>query len=201
MPLQATLNKGNLYAKLRSIHQKSPKASQLLAINTLFNEKKDVILIFKTGYGKSIVFHSISALKTDTMTLMIMPLLALEEDQKLAIKKMQVNSNSCILNGETMTKELLNEIQSGVFSRVFTSPEIAKSNKDFRLVLQHSNVQQRLVLVAIDEVHLVEDWGSWRKDYYKLGELRSVVPPIPPLTRVTRRKEEVSASVLSVRSH
>ena len=53
-----------------------------------------MILIAKTGYGKSMVFHSVSALKEDTMTLMIMLLLALEEDQKLAIKKMQANSNS-----------------------------------------------------------------------------------------------------------
>ena len=55
-----------------------------------------MILIAKTGYEKSIVFHSGSALKPDTMTLMIMPLLALEEDRKLTIKKMQVNSNPCI---------------------------------------------------------------------------------------------------------
>lgn len=75
-----------------------------------------------------------------------------------------------------MTKELLNEIQSGVYTHVLTSPEIAISNKEFRLVLQHPNVQQRLILVAIDEVYLIEDWGSWRKDYYKLGKLRSAVP-------------------------
>ena len=69
-----------------------------------------MILIAKTGYGKSIVFYSVSALKPDTMTLMIMPLLALEKNQKLVIKKMQVNSNLRILNSETMTKELLDEI-------------------------------------------------------------------------------------------
>ena len=176
MPLKETLSTADLEARLRVIHGKTPKAGQLLAIETLFNEEKDVILIAKTGYGKSMVFHSVSALEEDTMTLMIMPLLALEEGQKQAIKKMQANSNPCILNGETMTKTLLNEIQSGIYTHVLTSPEIAISNKEFRQVLQHSNVQQRLVLVAIDEVHLVEDWGSWGKDYYKLGELRSVVP-------------------------
>ena len=73
-------------------------------------------------------------------------------------------------------EDLLNEILSGLYTHVLTSPEIAISNKEFRQVLQHPNVQQRLVLVAIDEVRLVEDWGSWRKDYYKLGKLRSVVP-------------------------
>ena len=95
-----------------------------------------MILIAKTGYGKSMVFHSVSALKPDTMTLMIMPLLALEEDQKLAIKKMQINSNPCILNGETMTKELLNEIQSGVFTDLLTSPEIASQRAFDKFVNQ-----------------------------------------------------------------
>lgn len=100
-----------------------------------------MILIAKTGYGKSMVFHSVSALEEDTMTLMIMPLLALEEDQKASIKKMRANSNPCILNGETMTKELLNEIQSGVYTHVLTSPEIAISNKEFRRILQHPNIK------------------------------------------------------------
>ena len=150
-----------------------------------------MILIARTGYKKSMIFHSVSALKEDIMTLMIMPLLALEEDQKSAIKKMQANSNPCILNGELMTKELLNEIQSGVYTHVLTSPEIAMFN-EFRLVLQHPNVQQQLVLVAIDEVHLVEDWGSWRKDYYKLGDLRSVVPRRVPFFCHIRHPKQCS---------
>ena len=88
MPSKAKLSRDNLNARLRIKHEKSPKGGQLLAIDTLLNEMKDVILIAKTGYGKSMVFHSVSALR-DTMTLMIIPLLALEQDQKSAIKKMQ----------------------------------------------------------------------------------------------------------------
>ena len=97
-------------ARLKVIHLKSPQANQLLAIDMLFNEKKDVIFITKTGHRKSMVFHSILALKPDTTTLMIMRLLALKKDQKLAIKKIQVNNNPCILKDETMTKELVNKI-------------------------------------------------------------------------------------------
>ena len=106
MPWGEKLSRVDLEARLRVIHEKTPKAGQLLAIDTLFNEETDVILIAKTGYGKSMVFHSVSALEEDTMTLMIMPLLALE-DQKASIKRMQANINPCILNGETMTKDLL----------------------------------------------------------------------------------------------
>ena len=104
------LSRDVLDARLRIIHAKSPKAGQQLAIETLFNKEKDVILIAKMSYEKSMVFHSVLALRKDTMTLMIMPLLALEQNQKSVIKKMQASSNSCILNGKLMVKELLNEI-------------------------------------------------------------------------------------------
>ena len=97
-------------ARLRVIYEKISKAGQLLAIETLFTEKSDVILIAKTGYRKSIVFHSVLMLKKDTMTLMIISLLALEEDQTAVIKRMQADSNPCILNEETMTKDLLDKI-------------------------------------------------------------------------------------------
>lgn len=53
MLLQQMLNRDNLDARLKIIYSKSPKADQLLAIDTLFNEKKDVIFIAKTGYGKA----------------------------------------------------------------------------------------------------------------------------------------------------
>ena len=95
-----------LDAKLQTIHQKTPKSGQMTAIDALFNEEKDVILIAKTGYGKSMVFHSISALQEGTITLMIMPLLALEEDQKLSIKKMHTSSSPCIVDEETMSEEI-----------------------------------------------------------------------------------------------
>ena len=87
---QATLSRDVLEARSKIEHSKSSKAGQLLAIDALINKKKDKIFIAKTGYRKSIVYHSVLALKPDTMTLMIMLLLALEEDQKLAINEMQV---------------------------------------------------------------------------------------------------------------
>lgn len=131
MLLQAMLSRDNLNARLKVIYSKSLKVNQLQAINKLFNEKKDVIFIAKTGYRKCVIFYSVLALKSDTMTLMIMLLLALKKDQKLAIKKMQINSNLYILNDKTMIKRLLDKIQSGIFIHVLILPKIAISNKDF----------------------------------------------------------------------
>ena len=73
MPSRRKMTGEILDARLRIIHQKTPKSGQLTATDTLFNEEKDVILIAKIGYGKSMVFHSILALQEGTITLMIMP--------------------------------------------------------------------------------------------------------------------------------
>lgn len=110
MPSRAKLTEEDLDTSLRIIHQNSPKAGQFAAVDTLFNEEKDIIFIARMRYGKSMGFRSVSALQENAITLMIRPLLALEEDQKSALRKMQTSSNPCIVNKETMTKDLLSEI-------------------------------------------------------------------------------------------
>ena len=51
-------------------------------------------------------------------------------------------------------------------------PEIALSDK-FSELLRHREFHQRLVLVAIDELHVVQQWGGdWRKQYSRIGVLR-----------------------------
>ena len=56
---QVMLNNDILEVRLKVIQLKSLKAGQLLAIDILFNEKKDMILIAKTIYEKSILFYSV----------------------------------------------------------------------------------------------------------------------------------------------
>jgi superfamily II DNA helicase RecQ len=51
-------------------------------------------------------------------------------------------------------------------------PETALSDK-FAELLECEEFQQRLVLVAIDEVHLVQQWGEkWREHYSRIEVLR-----------------------------
>ncbi len=58
---------------------------------------------------------------------------------------------------------------------VFLSAEIALSDK-FKKVLQDQDFQQHLVLVAIDEVHVVSEWGQhWRGSYSRLALLRDLI--------------------------
>jgi superfamily II DNA helicase RecQ len=57
-----------------------PRAGQIDAIRTLAVDQLDLILIAPTGWGKSVVFQAIPALRGG-ICLMIMPLNLLEEGQ------------------------------------------------------------------------------------------------------------------------
>ena len=161
-------------------------------MNAIVEGNKDVILIAKTGYGKSMVFHSIPALVKNTVAVILMPLNALQDDQIDSIRKLKIDSNThmnpCVLNGETKTPALLKAIRRGEYTHILTSPEMALGfgpnqtiKNDFRAVLSSADFQDRLSLLAIDEAHIIEAWGhEFRKAYSRIGELRSILPRTVP---------------------
>ena len=93
--------------RLEEMHGYKPQPGQLEVVNAIVEGNKDVILIAKTGYGKSMVFHSIPALVKNTVAVILMPLNALQDDQIDSIRKLKIDSNThmnpCVLNGETKT--------------------------------------------------------------------------------------------------
>lgn len=163
---QLTTASDELTKRLEEIHRYAAKAGQLEAIRC-FSEGHDVLFLAKTGYGKSMILYSQSALKTDTITLLIMPLNASEVDQANAIKKINAEVSPYILNAETMDDDakLLSRIRLGMHTNVLTSSKLALSNVSVREVFQTPGFRDCLVPIAIDKVHLVKDWAGWQADY------------------------------------
>src|SRR5438477_11246593 len=64
---------------------------------------------------------------------------------------------------------------------VLLSPEIALSERFRTKVLYDQAFRDHLVLVAIDELHVVRDWGKhWRSSYSRLALLRDLIDrPVP----------------------
>jgi len=64
---------------------------------------------------------------------------------------------------------------------VLLSPEIALSERFKTKVLYDQAFRDHLVLVAIDELHVVSDWGQhWRSSYSRLALLRDLIDrPVP----------------------
>jgi len=71
-------------------------------------------------------------------------------------------------------------IKNGCYTHILTSPEIALGEV-FRNLLGHTVFYNRLALIAIDEFHIVQEWGTtFRKRYAELQLLRTRVPPQVP---------------------
>jgi superfamily II DNA helicase RecQ len=112
-------------------------------------EIKNVILIAGTGWGKSLIFHAPPALSQEkTITVIVLPVKGLEFDQIRAI----------ILEG-AIKKNQYDELMDGIYTHVLVSPEVAIS-QSIRPLLQDERFSRRIDLIAIDDAHLVVDWGE-----------------------------------------
>ena len=78
-PIQ-TLDPELLPEMLQNLFDFPPHKDQIKAVKTLAIDEEDLILIARTGWGKSMIFQSIPVL-WGGLYLMLMPLKLLEEEQ------------------------------------------------------------------------------------------------------------------------
>ena len=175
------------------------KAKQVEVLYDLVVEKKDTILLAKTGFGKSILFRAPSILLGDgAVTIVLLPLLALQDEQEEKIKGK--GGRPCVLNGDTNTPAMRETIRCGQYSHILTSPEIAVSQEFNKDILSDPEFSRRIALFAVDELHLIRHWGrSFRPDYMNIAIIRKRLPPNVPLLGVTatlnpRLLKEITAS-------
>lgn len=145
-------------------------------------EKKNVIGLLPTGYGKTFcaVIPTILTHVTDPITLIISPLRALMEDQ---IKTLQNWNMTAVALEPDMDTEKIQAIKQGSFNFVFSSPETAL--KPFWKDIFMSRIwKEKTLALVVDEVHCISEWGEdFRKDFRYLYELRSAVhAPVIALT-------------------
>ncbi len=141
--------------------------------NTLKGE--DSLVIMPTGGGKSLCYQ-IPALCVDGVTIVISPLIALMQDQVLALQSAGVNAQA--LNSQLepdQKKELMHELEQGKIKLLYISPEVAVQ-ENFINYLKTLNIN----LIAVDEAHCVSVWGNdFRPEYAQLNRLISAFPNVP----------------------
>ena len=78
---------------------------------------------------------------------------------------------------KTIWRQCIEKLQKVDISTIFTSPEIALSKKFKKNVLDQSSFTDRLCLLAIDEIHLVDQWGqSFKPLDAEIEKLRKRIP-------------------------
>lgn len=148
------------------------------AMDAIVNRRQRVLLVERTGWGKSMVyFLSTRFLRAAGAgpTLIISPLLALMRNQLEAAARLGLNAvtiNSTNLNdwNEVMARVRANEVDL-----ILVSPE-RLSNDDFmqNCLLPIAGTIQFLV---IDEAHCISDWGhDFRPDYQRIDRMLANLP-------------------------
>jgi superfamily II DNA helicase RecQ len=153
---------------------REPRDDQVRVLRRMIYGAGDVLLIARTGWGKSIIFQAYSIL-TGKITLQIVPLNKLGDEQLQDIKKLP-GAKPCLVNAETKKVDplLIKRIKHGEFTHVLLGPEQASSDS-FRDALKSQQLQSKIGLVAIDECHLIKQWKEFRDKFTMLGELRSIL--------------------------
>lgn len=175
--LQQFVNKANV----------SFKDGQWEAIDALVNKRRKVLVVQKTGWGKSVVYFLSSYLLKERyggITIIISPLLSLIRNQILAARRL--NLSCCSINSETTNdwEQFKREILLEKIDVLFISPE-RLANQDFPSSILRP-ISQKINLIVVDEVHCISDWGhDFRPDYKRISNILRFIPENTPLVGTT----------------
>ena len=135
-------------------------------------EGRDALVILPTGGGKSLCYQ-VPALCSDGLTLVISPLIALMNDQVLALQQTGVVAHAIHSNVDENEKyEIHERLEDGSLKLLYVSPEKALSPSFLNYISGYS-----IRRIAIDEAHCVSVWGNdFRPEYVKLAQLRDKFP-------------------------
>jgi superfamily II DNA helicase RecQ len=153
-----------------------PRVEQTQTMRRLIYCSGDVLLIARTGFGKSLIFQAFSIL-TRLVTLQIIPMSRLGEEQYDGIRRLPGTNPGLITHqNKQRTRGLLLQVSNGEYTHILLGPEQACS-KDFRAALKRISFRDRIGLVAIDEAHFIRQWGvEFRTEFMAICELRQVLP-------------------------
>ncbi|MEV4283918.1 RecQ family ATP-dependent DNA helicase [Nonomuraea bangladeshensis] len=171
---------------------------QWAAIEALVVDRRRVLVVQRTGWGKSAVYFVATALLRELgegPTVIVSPLLALMRNQIAAAERAGIRAVTINSANPEDWEEIYSQVADGLVDVLLVSPE-RLNNPDFR-----DNVLPELAesagLVVVDEAHCISDWGhDFRPDYRRLARLFEELPPgIPVLATTATANARVTRDV------
>ena len=162
--------------------------NQLEAIIALVEQRQRLLVVQRTGWGKSAVYFIATRLLRDAgggPTLIVSPLIALmrnqiESAEKFGIRLMTLNS----ANTPEENKAAEQAIAAGELDALIISPEKLASESFVEEFLMP--MANRVGMMVVDEAHCISDWGhDFRPDYKRIKGILNYLPQGLPILATT----------------
>ncbi len=160
---------------------------QLEAIDALVAQRRRVLVVQRTGWGKSAVYIVATALLRAAgagPTIIVSPLLALMRDQVAAAERAGIRAVTMNSANPEDWAGVAQALAADEVDLLLVSPE-RLNNPRFREE-QLPGLARRCGLLVVDEAHCVSDWGhDFRPDYRRIRDLLTTLPSDTPVLATT----------------
>ncbi len=163
------------------------RPGQWEAIDALVNRRQKLMVVQRTGWGKSSVYFISTRILRDRgagLTVIVSPLLALMRNQIEAASRLGIRAETINSTNQENWPAISAAMLEDQVDAILISPERLSNEAFVEEVLLP--VADRVGLLVVDEVHCISDWGhDFRPDYRRLVNVLRQMPPNMPILGTT----------------
>ncbi|MDQ1432667.1 MAG: ATP-dependent helicase RecQ [Actinomycetota bacterium] len=163
------------------------RQGQWEAIAGLIERRGRVLVVQRTGWGKSAVYFVATRLLRDQgagPTVLVSPLLALMRNQLMMAERAGVHAATINSGNRDEWEQIEAEVQAGRVDLLLISPERLNNLRFRKEVLP--DLAKAVGLLVVDEAHCISDWGhDFRPDYRRIARVLQLLPRGVPLLCTT----------------
>lgn len=163
------------------------RSNQWEAIDQLVNQNKKLLVVERTGWGKSSVYFISTRMlrnKGKGLTIIISPLLALMRNQIEAADRLGINAATINSTNTKDWDDIKQNILDNKTDALLISPERLANDEFVETLLRP--ISNKIGLFVVDEAHCISDWGhDFRTDYRRIISILKFMPDGMPILATT----------------
>ncbi len=156
------------------------------AIQEVALRRRRVLVVQRTGWGKSLVYFIAAKLMREQghgITLLVSPLLSLMRDQVAAGERAGIRVKTWNSSNNADHDAIMSQLRAGQVDVLLISPERLGS---YEFASKIQPAAGKIAMLAVDEAHCVSEWGyDFRPDYRRIVRLAGLLPKGTPMLATT----------------